>query len=56
MKSVPITTDIVGIKAHESLCYLLMYISPSLNKDHLLTYSTNVVSSNLDLGEVYNIM
>ena len=27
---------VVGIKA--SLCYLLMYINPTLNKDYLLTY------------------
>ena len=30
---------VVGIKAPESLCYLLMYIKPTLNKDYLLTYS-----------------
>jgi len=29
---------VVGIKAPESLCYLLMYINPTLNKDYLLTY------------------
>ena len=29
---------LVGIKAPESLCYLLMYINPTLNKDYLLTY------------------
>ena len=28
---------VVGIKAPESLCYLLMYINPTLNKDYLLT-------------------
>jgi hypothetical protein len=27
---------IVGIQAPEILCYLLMYINPSLNKDYLL--------------------
>ena len=26
---------VVGIKAPESLCYLLMYINPTLNKDYL---------------------
>jgi hypothetical protein len=31
---------VVGIKAPESLCYLLMYINPTLNKDYLLTYTT----------------
>ena len=29
---------VVGIKALESLCYLLMHINPTLNKDYLLTY------------------
>jgi hypothetical protein len=29
---------VVGIKAPESLCYLLMYTNPTLNKDYLLTY------------------
>ena len=29
---------VVGIKAPESLCYLLMYINPTLNKDYLLTF------------------
>jgi hypothetical protein len=28
---------VVGRKAPESLCYLLMYINPTLNKDYLLT-------------------
>jgi hypothetical protein len=28
---------VVGIIAPESLCYLLMYINPTLNKDYLLT-------------------
>ena len=28
---------VVGIKAPASLCYLLMYINPTLNKDYLLT-------------------
>jgi len=32
---------VVGIKAPESLCYLLMYINPTLNRDYLLTYDLN---------------
>ena len=28
---------VVGIQSPESLCYLLMYINPTLNKDYLLT-------------------
>ena len=32
---------VVGIKAPESLCHLLMYINPTLNKDYLLTYLLN---------------
>jgi hypothetical protein len=27
---------VVGIQAPESLCYLLMYLNPTLNKDYLL--------------------
>jgi hypothetical protein len=30
------------IKAPESLCYLLMYINPTLNKDYLLIESENL--------------
>jgi hypothetical protein len=30
--------NITGVKAPESLCYLLMYINQTLNKDYLLTF------------------
>jgi hypothetical protein len=34
---------VVGIKAPESLCYLLMYLNPTLNKDYLLYVTRSLV-------------
>lgn len=35
--NVDILYFVVGIKAHEGLCYLLMYLNLTLSKDYLLT-------------------
>jgi hypothetical protein len=34
---------VVGIKAPESLCYLLMHLNPTLNKDYLLYVTRSLV-------------
>ena len=34
---------VVGRKASESLCYLLMYLNPTLNKDYLLYVTRSLV-------------